>query len=97
MKIHPVFHTNLLRLDPDDPLPGQIQEPPLPIEIDGEEEYEVESVLDSRMYRKKLQYRVAWLGYPPDSTWYDAENFENSPDLIREFHAAYPNKPSRRD
>ncbi|SLM34530.1 retrotransposon nucleocapsid protein [Lasallia pustulata] len=31
MKVHNVFHSNLLRKDPGDPLPGQIQEPPGPI------------------------------------------------------------------
>jgi hypothetical protein len=97
MKIHPVFHSNLLRLDPEDPLPGQTQEPPPPVVIDNEDEFEVEKVLDSRLHRKKkLQYRVAWVGYPPDSTWYEAENFENSPELVREFHALYPNKPGPR-
>jgi hypothetical protein len=97
MQIHPVFHSNLLRLDPDNPLPGQIQEPPPPIEIEGEEEFEVSKIKDSRRYRGRLQYRVDWMGYPPDDTWYNAENFENSPDLVREFHAKYPRKPGIRN
>jgi hypothetical protein len=92
LKIHPVFHSNLLRLDPDDPLPGQIPEPPPPVIIDDEEEWEVEKVLDSRISQHKLQYRVAWVGYPPDPKWYNANLLENSPGLRREFHAAYPRK-----
>ena len=96
MRIHPVFHSNLLRLDPENPLPGQVQEPADPIEIDGELEYEVERILDSRLHYGRLQYRVSWVGYPPDSEWYEAENFGNSADAIREFHAAYPRKPGRR-
>jgi hypothetical protein len=95
MKIHPVFHSNLLRLDPENPLPGQVIAPPEPIEIDGEPEYEVEKVLDSRIRHGRVQYKVAWIGYPPDSSWYDADNLANSPDAVREFHAAYPRKPSR--
>ena len=97
MQIHPVFHSNLLRLDPDNPLPGQVQEPPPPIEIEGEEEFEVSKIKDSRRYRGRLQYRVDWMGYPPDDVWYNAENFENSPDLVREFHAKYPRKPGIRN
>jgi hypothetical protein len=56
MQIYPVFHSNLLRLDPDNPLPGQIQEPPPPIKIEGEEEFEVSKIKDSRRYRGRLQY-----------------------------------------
>jgi hypothetical protein len=97
IRIHPVFHSNLLRLDPEDPLPGQIADPPPPVVIDDEEEFEVEKVLDSRLFGrgKKLQYRVSWVGYPPDPTWYNADNISNSPELLREFHTAYPGKPGR--
>jgi transposase InsO family protein len=95
IKIHPVFHSNLLRLDPNDPLPGQHTEPEPPVFVDGEEEYEVERILDSRLFgkAKKLQYRVSWVGYPPDTQWYPAVNFSNSPEKIRAYHAAYPGKP----
>jgi hypothetical protein len=68
MKCHDVFHTSLLRLDPDNPLPGQTSEPPLPVIVDGEEEYIVERILDSRFYYGRLQYKVYWEGHPPDNT-----------------------------
>ena len=38
MKIHPVFHSSLLRLDLEDPLPSQAEEPPPPVVIADEEE-----------------------------------------------------------
>ena len=61
IRIHPVFHVNLLEpTATDPPHPGHIQPPPLPIEIDGETEWEVEAIVDSQYFgrSKKLQYRV---------------------------------------
>src|SRR5699024_6724482 len=58
MRIHDVFSPDKLRKAANDPLQGQQQEPPEPIEINDDEEWEVEQILDSRIHRKKLQYRV---------------------------------------
>src|SRR5271170_2452300 len=80
MKIHPVCHSSLLRLDPDDPVPGQVTPTPPPVVIDGEDHWNVEEILDSRWNYRKLQYRVAWEGYPPDPEWYDASLFNNARD-----------------
>ena len=38
----------LLFKDPDDALPGQVNEPPLPVNIEGELEYKVEEILALR-------------------------------------------------
>jgi hypothetical protein len=56
-------------------------------------EYVVEQILAARVYRRKLQYRVKWLGYEDDLAWYDASNFKNSPRNLREFHTANPTRP----
>jgi len=94
MKIHPVFHSWLLRKDPNDPLPGQINEPPPPVVVHpGEEEWEVEQILDAKKVRNVLKFKVSWRGYPPDPTWYNADGFGNSPDLVQQFYDKYPGKP----
>ena len=54
MQVHPVFHVSLLEPAAQDPLPGQQQPPPPPVEIDGEQEWFVDSILDSSMYRGRL-------------------------------------------
>jgi len=66
MRIHDVFHPSLLRKAAEDPLPGQINEPPQPVAVDDEEEWEVDDILGSRLFGrgKRLQYRVSRLGKP---------------------------------
>ncbi|MDA4119333.1 MAG: reverse transcriptase domain-containing protein [Thaumarchaeota archaeon] len=79
-----------LRRDPDNPLPGQHQEPPLPITYNTEPEWEVEKVLHSRRFRRRLQYQVKWEGLDHDPTYYNADNFKHAPQAIRTFHEEYP-------
>jgi hypothetical protein len=52
MKNHPVFNVSLLRPAANDPAPGQRQDPPPPVEVEGLEEWEVEDVVDSRWERR---------------------------------------------
>ena len=40
----------------DDSLSGQVQEPPEPVEINDDEEWEVKQILDSHIHWRKLQY-----------------------------------------
>ena len=95
MKIHPTFHVSLLETYQDNPLPSQVKPPAPPIEIDGNEEYELEEILDSRHRYKKLQYRAKWKGYTAehDQEWYPAHNFNNAELAVQQFHERYPQKP----
>ena len=93
MKIHNVFHPNLLRKASTDPLTNQVNEPPPPIIVNNEEEWEVEDILDVRSYQSKLQYRVKWVGWDEDREWYEAIGFNNSPEIVENFHFRYPDKP----
>ena len=43
-RIHPVFNISQLLLATTDEIPGRVQDPPPPIEIEGEEEYEVKQI-----------------------------------------------------
>jgi hypothetical protein len=63
IKVHPVFYAKKLRKDPENPLPGQTNPEPLPLEVEeGETEYEVQEVLAVKLIRGKLKYRVQWKG-----------------------------------
>jgi hypothetical protein len=49
MKVHLVLHVSLLEPYHVSTIPGRIHDPPPPIHNDGEHEYEVEDMLDSRI------------------------------------------------
>jgi len=96
VRIHPVFHISLLEPTASTaPIPGHQQTPPPPVVIQEQQEWEVEKILDSRHHRNQIQYGVKLTGFhDPDRTRYPARNFENSPDLVRQFHEEYPEKPA---
>ena len=87
--IHNTFYISLLEPYEDNKFPSQIQTQPLPVEIDGEPEYELEEIINSRLHRSNLQYRAKWTSCSPehDKTWYPAENFENASIAIKQFHS----------
>ncbi|CAJ0968583.1 unnamed protein product [Ranitomeya imitator] len=66
--IHNVFHRLLLRRYVAPVVPSV--DPPAPVLVEGELEYVVEKILDSRISRWKLQYLVKWKGYgQEDNSW----------------------------
>jgi len=58
MRVHDVFHPDLLRPVVDDFLPGQKNEPSGSIVVNDEDEWKIDDILNSRRYRRRLQYRV---------------------------------------
>jgi len=96
-RLHPVFNVIKLTLAPTDPITGR-HAPPLPPPelIDGEEEYVVEEILNSRMFRRKLQYLVKWEGYGVENnTWEYWDNLGNAADAVNDFHTRNPAAPCR--
>jgi hypothetical protein len=61
-KNHPIFHISLIKPVSEDPIAHPIKQPTPPIKVEGEEEWEVEEILKSRMFCKQLQYLIHWKG-----------------------------------
>jgi hypothetical protein len=98
MRIHPVFHASLLEPHHPNSLPSRstLTPPPPIVNSDGEEEYEVSSILDSRLFRGKLQYLADWVGYGPEErSWTSASDFHDDDPIVVEFHREHPDRPSR--
>jgi len=94
--IHPVFHVSLLEPASTSKIRNRISNPPLPVEINDEQEYEVSRILDSRRVRSKVRYLVGWTGYEHTdeaTSWEPPENLTNAQRLIAKFHRDYPHKP----
>jgi hypothetical protein len=92
--IHPVFHIDLLTPYHETPIHGANYQRPSPDLVEGEEEYEVETILASRRFGrgKKLQYLVKWKGYPDsDNQWINKEDVFTD-DAIREFKSSNPDQ-----
>jgi hypothetical protein len=88
MKIHDVFHIDLLLPYKETEAYGPAYTRPPPDLIEGEEEYEIESIRDTRLKGRgrRRQYLVHWKGYPnSDDSWVDREDI-HAPDLLTEFH-----------
>ena len=69
---------------------GQRKKQPAPVIIEGEEEWEVERILNKRQIREKDKYLVCWKGFTAESdTWKERENLKNVKEVIKEFEKEY--------
>jgi chromodomain-containing protein len=90
--IHDVFHASLLSPYHESLEHGPNYSRPLPDLLDGEEEYEVECIINHRHSGRvrTLQYLIKWKGYPEaDNTWEPAD-LVHAPDLIATYHRSNP-------
>ena len=80
-------------------IPNHVQSLPLPVDIEGELEYEFSKIVDSKIDKCqscKLLYIVYWLGYEntnKELSWLPATELKHAKKLVSNFHSAYPQKP----
>ena len=96
--IYPVFHVSMLKPAIPNTFQQHSEPPPAPVLINGEPEYEISKIVDSKIDRWracKLLYKVIWLGYKDtdnDSKLLPATELEHAKELVNDFHLKYPSK-----
>ena len=97
LRIHPVV--NVSHVKPYlGPLPGQPVSQPGLVHVSEErdEEYEVDYIIASHIYRCQLQYLVHWKGYEEhERTWEPASNVKNTPLVVECFYKENPSAPRK--
>jgi hypothetical protein len=109
-RLHPIFHVDKLSPWKGNEINGIRPSPPPPIVLDDQEEWEVREILNSRLKEYKvpqkgkgrkskkitvLEYQVSWKDFDDsEDSWEPAENLENAPQLVEEFHRRHPLAPA---
>ena len=89
-KLHDIFHATLLTPYKETTLNGQSYQEPTPDLIDGQPEWEVESVLKVRRRRNQLQFLIRWKGFSEaHDSWEPARNI-HADELVEEFYKRHP-------
>jgi len=98
--VHPIFHVSQLELAIPNIILDWIQPPPTPVEVDGEPEFEISEILDSKVDHQhrscKLLYLVHWSSYEgtdEETSWLLATELGNAMELLEDYHVQYPDKP----
>ena len=98
MKIHPVFHVDLLTRYQETEAHGPNYKRPPPEIINGKPEWEVEKILKSCFHGWccHLQFLVRWKGFPPSEDSWVLESEMSTLDLIADFYEDHLNMPRRK-
>jgi len=82
--IHNVFHGKLLTPYRETDVHGKNFPEPPPDLVNGEEEYEVESIRNHRKRGRGYQYLVVWKGYSAE-TWESESNLKNASEILQSY------------
>jgi len=78
----------------DDPIPGRrAKPPPPPVLVEGNEEFEVEKILNSRIRWHRLEYLVKWKDYDSRHNSWATHYNVHALDVIADFYHLNPGAP----
>jgi len=93
-QLYPVFNVIKLSAALKDLILGRkLQAPPPPIVVDGEEEWEVEEILNSCWHRRRFQFLVKWKGFSREHNSWEVASDVKAPDLVMEYYQKHPAAP----
>ena len=93
-RLHPIFNIIKLTLAPEDPIHGWCPlHPPLLEIVDGEEEWVVEEILDSKVVNWKLCYLVKWEGFRIEHNSWEPWDHLHALEWVADFHQKHPGAP----
>ena len=79
-KLFPVFHTSEIKPfheNDDNLFPTRVRHPPDPINVDGQQEFFINKIVDERRRGRRKQLLVRWRGEgPKGDLWLDEEELE---------------------
>jgi hypothetical protein len=81
-----MFYINKLRKHPDNPLRGQLDSEPKPLNVYGDNEYEVKEILSARLVYRLLCYKIKWQGLDENPAGYSPEDLRHAPFALRAFY-----------
>src|SRR3979490_568157 len=85
-KIHPVIHITLLSPYKTNGVYGDNFPQPPPDLIEGQPEYEVESIISHRQQGRGYAFLIKWKGYSTaENTWEPERNVTNSQNLLQSY------------
>ena len=76
--MHPVFHVSQLKFSHPSTILNRVQPPPPPIEVNGEVEYEVKEILNSKIDRRRRHCQLLYLVHWPLSELVPPTNSDES-------------------
>jgi len=98
--VDPVFHVSQLEPAIPNIILDRIQPPLPPVEVDGEPEFKISEILNSKVDHQrrmcKLLYLVRWSGYKgtdKETSWLLVTELGNAMELLKDYHVQYPDKP----
>ena len=93
-RLHPVFNVVKLTPAPADPIAGHHPTlSSLSELVEGEEEYLVEKILDSNMFRRRLKFKIKWEGYGLEHDSWEYASEVHAPEWVADFYQQNPAAP----